>query len=96
MPVRRRINKARPDEVKAWAMYFQSGHDYFDHLEGAGLSLAHMEAPPRKLAEETWRRIGNEVIAYLDDFYRGYHPPDHPYWAEELFGPPGARRRRLR
>ncbi|OKP81171.1 hypothetical protein BTE77_02340 [Ensifer adhaerens] len=89
MPVRRRTNRRRGDGVEAWAGYFQSGRDYFDELGSVGLT----EETARTVAEETWRRIGADVIAYLDRFYDGYHPPSRPYWAEQVFGPPSARKR---
>jgi hypothetical protein len=39
------------------------------------------------LAEATWRRIGDEVIAFIDDQHRTLYPPPRPFWAEEQFGP---------
>ncbi|RUW71024.1 MULTISPECIES: hypothetical protein [unclassified Mesorhizobium] len=93
MPVRKRASKARPDEAKAWMMYFQSGHDFFDELVDAGV-VEDRHHVPRDLAEATWRRIGNDVLAYMEEFYRGYHPPEHPIWAEREFGAPGQMKRR--
>ncbi|OCO99791.1 hypothetical protein BC374_24180 [Ensifer sp. LC13] len=90
MPVRRKANKRRSGEVEAWAIYFQSGHDFFDELGSLGLT----EESARPIAEETWRRIGADVITYLDRFYDGYHPPARPYWAEAEFGPADTRKRR--
>lgn len=90
MPVRHRKSKARAGEIPAWAGYLEMGSDYFDELERVGLT----EATARPLAEETWHRIGTQVIQYLEDFYRGFTPPERPYWAEREFGPPGGRRRR--
>ncbi|WP_156410459.1 hypothetical protein [Bosea sp. Root381] len=46
------------------------------------------------VAEETWSRIGEQVIVYLEEFNRDYRAVQRPYWAEEQFGPPGAQRRR--
>lgn len=93
MPVRRRAAKARPDEAKAWLMYMMSGYDFFEDLVEAGL-VEDRRNVPRDLAEETWRRIGDDVLAYMDEFHIGFHPPQRPIWAEREFGPPGKRRRR--
>jgi hypothetical protein len=94
MPVRRRASKARPAEAKAWMMYFQSGHDFFSELVDAGI-VENRHQVPRELAETTWRRIGYGVLAYMADFYSGYHPPERPIWAERQFGLPGAVKRRV-
>lgn len=83
MPVRRRNNRRRAPEAAAWAGYMMSGCDFFDDLAGVGLT--EEEAGP--LAEETWRRIGHDVIAHLDELYRGFHPYERPIWAEQQFGP---------
>ena len=89
MPVRRRVDRRRTDDVRAWAMFMESGRDYFEDLAAVGLT----EQSARPLAEETWRRIGADVIAYLGEFYRGYQAPERPYWAEREFGAPKRRRR---
>jgi hypothetical protein len=70
-------------------MFFQSGHDYFDELAAVGLD----NDTAKPIAEETWHQIGTDVINHIADFYRGYAPPERPYWAEEQFGPPSTRRR---
>lgn len=93
MPVRRRVSKARPDEARAWLMFMMSGADYFAELVEAGIVVDRHDVP-RELAEETWRRIGNEVVAYMAEFHNGFRPPERPIWAEREFGPPGKRRRR--
>jgi hypothetical protein len=67
-----------------------SGCDFFDALEGVGLT----EKTAEPLAEETWHRIGDDVIAHLDEMHRGYHPYSRPIWAEEQFGPPNGGRKR--
>lgn len=90
MPVRRRANRRRAGEVEAWAGYFQSGCDFFDALHDIGLN----EETAETIAEETWRRIGAEVIAHIDRLHEGYYPPPRPFWAEEAFGLPSGRRRR--
>lgn len=92
MPIRRRKSKARPDEVKAWAGYFMSGCDFFDELAAIGLT----EDTAAPLAEAMWHDIGDQVFAYYEDLYRGYAPPERPYWAEEQFGPPGQTRKTRR
>lgn len=93
MPVRRRISKARPDEAKTWLMYMQSGHDFFSELVEAGI-VEDRHDVPRELAEETWHRIGHDVLDYMAEFYRGFHPPERPIFAEREFGPPGKKKRR--
>jgi len=89
MPVRRRKSKARAGEAKAWAGFMMSGHDFFDDLAAVGLT----EKTARPLAAETWRRIGDEVIAHLDALHVGFAPYSRPIWAEEQFGTPGRNRR---
>lgn len=89
MPVRRRKSKARPDEVRAWATFMLSGHDFFDDLADIGL----VEAEAEPLAEQTWRRIGVEVLAYLDQLHAGFRSYERPIWAEERFGGAGKRSR---
>jgi hypothetical protein len=74
-------------------MFMQSGHDFFGDLVDAGIVEDRREVP-LELAEETWHRIGPEVIAHLDELHRGFHPVERPIWAEEVFGPPMEARRR--
>lgn len=90
MPVRRRTSKARPEEAKAWAGYLMCGADFFDDLAGVGLT----EETAEPLADATWHRIGNDVIAHLDELHRGFYPYPRPIWAEEMFGPPSGLKRR--
>jgi hypothetical protein len=90
MPVRRRIDRRRAGEVEAWANFLYCGCDFFDELPAVGLT----EATAGPLAEETWHRLGPDVIAHLDKIHEGFHPYPRPIWAEEQFGPAkGARRR---
>lgn len=74
-------------------MYLQCGSDYFSDLEHAGIVPKDHE-PTRVMAEETWHRIGHDVLAHMEEFYRGYHPPERPIWAEREFGAPGGVKRR--
>lgn len=90
MPVRRRIDRRRADDARAWAGYFLSGCDFFDDLEAVGLN----EETAAPIAEETWHAIGHDVIRYLDDLHRGFAPVERPIWAEEQYGPPNGGRRR--
>lgn len=92
MPVRRKRSKARPDETKAWLMYMMSGADFFDELVDAGI-VEDRHHVPRELAEETWRRIGHDILIYMGEFHVGFRPPERPIWAEEQFGAPSLRRR---
>lgn len=94
MPVRRRKSKARPDEAIAWVMYMQSGFDFFSDLVEAGI-VEDRHVVPRELAEETWRRIGDDVLGAMEDLHIGFRPPERPIWAEREFGPPGKRKRRV-
>ncbi|MNT89473.1 hypothetical protein D3C72_2302050 [compost metagenome] len=66
-----------------------SGFDFFDELSAIGLT----EETAWPIAEATWRRIGQDVSAHIDRLHDGYYPPPRPFWAEEEFGPPNARRR---
>ncbi len=89
MPVRRRTNRRHAGEAEAWAGYMMSGFDFFDELSAIGLT----EETAWPIAEATWRRIGQDVIAHIDRLHEGYYPPPRPFWAEEEFGPPSARKR---
>ncbi|MBZ9984749.1 hypothetical protein LB521_26825 [Mesorhizobium sp. BR-1-1-8] len=71
-----------------------SGYDFFSDLVEAGI-VQDRHQVPSDLAEETWRRIGNEVLDYMDEFHIGFRPPERPIWAEREFGPPGKRKRRV-
>lgn len=93
MPVRRLKSKARPDEAKAWLMFMMSGADFFGELVDAGI-VENRQRVPRELAEEAWRRIGNDVLDFMDEFHVGFRPPERPIWAEREFGPPDRRKRR--
>jgi len=84
MPVRKRINRRRAGEVEAWYNYFWSGFDFFDDLPSIGLT----EETAEPLAEETWHRIGDAVLAHIEKIHIGFHPPGRPFWAEEEFGAP--------
>lgn len=88
MPVRRRVDRRKTGEAAAWATYFLSGYDFYDDLEDVGLTAA--TAAP--IADETWHRIGREVIAHLDDMHVGFSPYERPIWAERQFGSPRRRR----
>lgn len=90
MPVRRRIDRHRADDARAWACYLQSGFDFFDDLEDVGLT----EETAAPLAEETWHRLGQDVLRYLDRLHVGFAPVERPIWAETVWGPPNGGRRR--
>lgn len=92
MPVRRRRSKARPDEARAWAMFMQSGRDFFDDLDAVGLTQQTAEP----IAEATWHRIGPDVLECLDALYNGFPPYERPIWAEREFGKPRGGRRHAR
>ncbi|MER8921694.1 hypothetical protein [Mesorhizobium sp. M0802] len=74
-------------------MYMQSGYDFFSDLVEAGVVEDRHEVP-RKLAEETWHRIGNDVLDEMAELHIGFRPPERPIWAEREFGPPGRSKRR--
>lgn len=90
MPVRRRIDRRRIGDAKAWAGYFLSGADFFDDLEDVGLT----EETAAPIAEETWHAIGADVIRHLENMHVGFAPLDRPIWAETVYGPPNGGRRR--
>lgn len=94
MPVRRRKAKARPAEAEAWLMYFMSGYDFFSDLVEAGV-VDDRHDVPRDVAEETWHRIGHDVLVYMNEFHIGFSPPTRPIFAEREFGAPAKRRRRV-
>jgi hypothetical protein len=95
MPIRRRTNLRRAGEVEAWSGYLQSGCDFFGDLDSIGLT----EETTWPLAEETWRRIGLDVLNRIENMHRNFYPAPRPFWAEENFGGPaakaGKRRRQL-
>lgn len=90
MPVRRRIDRRRTDDAKAWAGYFLSGYDFFDDLEAVGLN----EETAAPLADETWHAIGADVIRHLEELHQGFAPVERPIWAETVWGPPNGGRKR--
>lgn len=75
-------------------MYFMSGYDFYHELPDAGIIKAGQDVP-RELAEETWHRIGADVIDYMAEFHIGFRPPERPIWAERELGPINARRSRV-
>lgn len=87
MPIRHRRSKVRTDDLPAWAMTFQSGKDYFDDLEAAGVQVDAYGHPPRDVAREAWKRLGGAFLEHYRD--RWVEP-----WALIEFGEPGVRRRR--
>lgn len=89
MPVKRRKSKVRPDDLLAWQMLFQSGHDYFDDLPTAGIETDNYGRVDRAIAEAAWRRFGDEFMATWQDKY--VEP-----WALEEFGEPRPRGKRRR
>lgn len=91
MPVKRRAEKRRSDELPVWSMVFLSGHDFFDDVrELTGLvepcrveAIADREAAGiawRAAALEAWRRLGP---AYLATFQGDTDP-----WGLVEFGKP--------
>ena len=84
MPVKRRRDKRRNDEIEMWSDYFQFGHDMLWRLHSAGIS----EEAAAATAESVWRRIGADVIEFIEAQYAGREAPKRPFWADEMFGPP--------
>ena len=72
-------------------MFMISGSDYFEDLVDAGI-VEDRHQIPRELAEETWRRVGVDILDAIDEMHVGYRPPESPIWAERTFGPAGRRR----
>lgn len=90
MPVRRRVDRRKAGEAEAWAGYFYAGADFFEDLDRVGLT----EKTAGPIAEETWHRLGPDVLRYLEELHRGYAPVERPIWAEEQYGPPNGSRKR--
>ncbi len=80
MPVRRRVSKARPNELAAWRPMFSWGYDFFNDLGPFGLRT---EAEARAAAQAAWKRLGAE-------FMRTWTPTGATEipWALEEFGEP--------
>lgn len=87
MPVRRRSNRRRADDLKTWEVYLECGHDYFDDLPGIGLT----DPPPRAVAHEAWQRLAPILI---ETWASTRHPTQGDAWAVREFGIPGAGKRR--
>ncbi|OWR00876.1 hypothetical protein [Sphingopyxis witflariensis] len=83
MPVKRRLDKRRPDDAKAypvWAAIFDCGRDFFDELPEIGVACDKYGKPDRDAAQAAWERFGARWLAE--------HPHDEPQWAEREFGRP--------
>jgi hypothetical protein len=87
MPVRRRSNRRRADDLKSWEVYLESGHDYFGDLPDIGLT----DPPPRAAALEAWNRLAPIL---LDTWATSRHPDQGEAWAVREFGVPGGHKRR--
>jgi len=59
MPPRRRISKARPDELAMWNVMFTTGQDFFHDLEPLG--FADNDAA-QAAALAAWERHGAEFM----------------------------------
>lgn len=95
MPVKRRKSKARPDELKAWGMWFLSGHDFFDDLVDAGIVPHHATQPDPAIALDAWQRCGDAWLEqYAAEQAREKYPREEPPHAVEVFGMPSGRKRR--
>ncbi|MDB5825740.1 MAG: hypothetical protein JWR21_4444 [Herminiimonas sp.] len=84
MPIRRRTAKRRVDDLRAWEMYLESGHDFFNDLPSIGL----FDPPPRATALEAWRRLATVLLATWAEHR---HPEQGPAWAVREFGIPRSR-----
>ena len=80
MPVRRRVSKARPDELRAWRAMFSWGFDFFNDLGPFGLPT---EAEARAAAPKAWQRLGAEFMLAWEPTGATENP-----WALEEFGEP--------
>ncbi|MCH8916691.1 MAG: hypothetical protein IIC52_01405 [Proteobacteria bacterium] len=80
MPVRRRVSKARPNELEAWRVFFTMGHDFFQDLEPLGITS---ETEAQAAAPDAWGHLGYE-------FMRRWRPTVNTKipWALEEFGEP--------
>ena len=80
MPVRRRISKARPDELAMWAMLFTTGYDFFGDL--SPLAYAN-EAEAQAAAPAAWKRLGAQFMRTWEPTVNTEIP-----WALTEFGEP--------
>ena len=88
MPVKMRAAKRRLDpgaELKAWSLYFQSGHDYLGDLPEIGVPTGPYHDPDRVVGEEVWHRLGARFLEEAADPLLGTP------WALREFGEPHAR-----
>jgi hypothetical protein len=81
MPVRRRSNRRRGDDFKAWAGYLECGFDFFGELP----SIGRKEHPPLVAARAAWLRFAPELIERWQTSRVGI---PHLPWAIEEFGLP--------
>lgn len=92
MPVRRTRNKRRASaDIEAWALYLESGFDYFSELIEVGVTAPGEKDPPLAAARAAWLAYGPELL----ERWAAY--PDKEQgdpWAVQQFGVPRAWRRR--
>lgn len=86
MPVRMRKSRRRDvrAEKEAWAMFFQSGFDFFHDLPDIGVETNQHGVPAEEVAREAWGRLGRR---YLDEFQG--EPGQHGHYGVRVFGEPG-------
>lgn len=65
------------EELRRWAMTFETGSDYFHELDGMGVTVAD--------AEEAWHRLGAAFLGTWQPTPARAEP-----WALIQFGPPAA------
>jgi hypothetical protein len=84
------VDRRKTGEAKAWAGYFLNGRDFFDDLDDVGLT----DKTAAPVAEETWHRIGYDVLRHLEEMHVGFAPLERPIWAESEWGSPNGGRKR--
>lgn len=91
MPVRRRRSKRNDAGLETWAVYLETGHDFFGDLVDAGI-IEHDHAHPKpEEARAAWERFAPFLIR---KWGAERHPDQGEAWAIEKFGLPCRRKRR--
>jgi hypothetical protein len=89
MPVRRRSTKRRASAtIEQWAIYLESGFDFFDDLPDAGVEVDDHGKPSREEALAAWEAYGLDL---MERWRKQRAAVDQPAWAVEQFGEPRSR-----
>ena len=91
MPVKRRADKRRIDDLPVWSMLFLSGHDYFDDVQELTGLVEPVRIPmlaDREPARAAWREAAVEAWLRLGPTYLSTFEGDAQPWALVEFGKP--------